>query len=177
MQSEMKDRFLGKYQLLVNMAKRAFSHQIGDTREERIANAIGLAWKHWTNATRKAECDDSVLIGCFKWAIHQTICGRQVHFSQRINDPFQRERTGGAAQCNVIESLIDRKASPADRVAFEIDTSDWLSSLSSRQRDIAIDMMAGHDTSSLAAKYNLSNGRISQLRRELHTSYVTFVGN
>src|SRR5262249_2003159 len=69
--------------------------------------------------------------------------------------------------------------SPAERVyeeqaAFRIDYPVWLSQLGHRNRRIAEDMALDHSTRELAARHRLSQGRISQLRREFHLDWRWF---
>ena len=75
------------------------------------------------------------------------------------------------------ETLADhRTMSPADLAAFRIDFETWLKSLSRRQRAIAKALALGHATSSVARRFGLSWGRISQIRRELKTDWEIFQG-
>jgi hypothetical protein len=56
------------------------------------------------------------------------------------------------------------------------DFGDWLKSLPRRNRRIAETLALGHRTQDVARKYRVSNGRVSQLRRELAASWRKFVG-
>ena len=58
----------------------------------------------------------------------------------------------------------------------KIDFTAWLKSLPSRVRRIAKLLATGEKTSIVAEKFNLSPGRISQLRRELAQSWKKFQG-
>jgi hypothetical protein len=74
-----------------------------------------------------------------------------------------------------IESLIDDKRAPvADQVAMRVDAREWLATLSRRTKQIAKDLAVGCSTSEVARKHGLSAGRISQLRRKLHASWLEF---
>jgi hypothetical protein len=73
------------------------------------------------------------------------------------------------------EALQDNTQTPVpDAVAFKIDFPSWLTTLTPRNRDIAEDMAVGHHTQELAERHNVSPARISQLRREFHTSWTSF---
>jgi hypothetical protein len=65
----------------------------------------------------------------------------------------------------------DRRATPADVVRVRLDFAHWLATLSRRDRRIALDLANGHRTIDVARKHHLSEGRISQLRKQLHLSW------
>jgi hypothetical protein len=61
-------------------------------------------------------------------------------------------------------------------VAARLDFSDWFATLSRRMKEIAGDLARGFTTSEAARKYRVTAGRISQIRRELETSWNNFQG-
>ena len=64
--------------------------------------------------------------------------------------------------------IEDRHATPADLAASRIDFPAWLATLSRRDRRIALRLADGDAAGSVAQQFGISQGRISQLRRELH---------
>jgi hypothetical protein len=73
------------------------------------------------------------------------------------------------------ERLQDNTVTPPpDQAAFRIDFPRWLRQHSARDRRILRDMARGETTSELAARYGLSQPRISQMRREAHDSWEVF---
>jgi FixJ family two-component response regulator len=70
-----------------------------------------------------------------------------------------------------------RSAPVPDIVAFRCDFTDWLASLSRRDRRIAKSVAVGNRTGEVAKRFDLSAGRISQLRSELAESWRAFVGD
>ena len=70
--------------------------------------------------------------------------------------------------------LEDKKAGPAETAAARIDVPAWFSTLSARRRRIAKTLASGETTQETAKIYGISQGRISQLRRELQNSWVQF---
>src|SRR5262249_53763961 len=73
------------------------------------------------------------------------------------------------------DALVENTVSPVpDQVAFRLDFPAWLATLSRRNREIAEDMALGHGTGHLARRFGLTQGRISQLRRELYESWRRF---
>ncbi|MFZ5830830.1 MAG: hypothetical protein ACOY3P_12115 [Planctomycetota bacterium] len=74
------------------------------------------------------------------------------------------------------ESLVaDRRAALVAAVAaFRIDFDAWLKQLAPPKRRSAELLAIGHSTGAVASRLNLTPGRISQLRRELHASWQAF---
>ena len=70
--------------------------------------------------------------------------------------------------------LEDRTAGPAETAAARIDLQAWLSQLSRRNRRIALALARGESTGEAARKFQLSPGRISQLREVLRTHWERF---
>jgi hypothetical protein len=64
-----------------------------------------------------------------------------------------------------------------DIVAFRCDFSDWLKTLSRRDRRVAKFLALGNRTSDAAKKFAVCDGRISQLRKELKVAWDKFTGN
>ena len=77
----------------------------------------------------------------------------------------------------ITDALIDNTQTPVDEaVAFRLDFPAWMSERSDRDRALLIDMAMGHRTKDLAKRYRMSEGRVSQLRREYHDGWQAFCG-
>ncbi len=75
------------------------------------------------------------------------------------------------------EALVeDRTAGPAEIARVRIDFNDWLRQLPGRDRRIARFLSLGNRTQDAARKFDVSQGRISQLRKELAESWAEFTG-
>ena len=76
-----------------------------------------------------------------------------------------------------MSSRRDTRSLPVPKVvAFRVDFKDWLKSLPGRDRRIA-KYAIGHRTRDAASKFNVSDGRISQLRKEFFHNWRRFVGD
>ena len=77
-----------------------------------------------------------------------------------------------------VEAVVqDTRSSPVPEVvAFRCDFSDWLKSLSRRDRRLAEFLALGNRTNDTARKFNVSAGRVSQLRRDFEASWRCFQG-
>ena len=75
------------------------------------------------------------------------------------------------------EILIpDNTCTPAELAASRIDFPAWLKTLKPRDRKVARFLSFGNRTQEAARKFDVSQGRISQLRRELQESWREFTG-
>jgi hypothetical protein len=74
-----------------------------------------------------------------------------------------------------IDQLVeDKRASIPDQVTAKLDFGTWLATLSRRMNEIARDLAHGFTTSEMAVKHGVTAGRISQMRRDLEKSWLTF---
>lgn len=64
--------------------------------------------------------------------------------------------------------IEDRQTPVLDQAAFRIDFPKWLRKLSRRKRIIVLKLAAGNSTCEVAQQFQLSDARVSQLRREFH---------
>ena len=71
----------------------------------------------------------------------------------------------------------DQRATPADIARVRIDFHNWLQALSRHRRRIAQLLASGEATHAVAKKFRVSDGRISQVRRELADSWLAFQGD
>jgi hypothetical protein len=71
----------------------------------------------------------------------------------------------------------DKHAGPADTAITRIDFSTWLQFLPRRLRKIATFLATGETTSATAKRFHLSQGRISQIRKELFLAWHRFQGD
>ena len=77
-----------------------------------------------------------------------------------------------------LEILIpDQTCTPAELAASRIDFPAWLKTLKPRDRRIAHFLALGNRTSDASRKFNVSEGRVSQLRRELAQSWKDYIGD
>jgi hypothetical protein len=94
--------------------------------------------------------------------------GYKVH---HIGDPHEQGRSW-------VEQLAEnRQTSPAELACFRLDFKAWLETLSPRNRQVVEDLAAGNKACDVAASHGVSEGRISQLRRQLGCSWEEFVGD
>jgi hypothetical protein len=73
--------------------------------------------------------------------------------------------------------IEDRHAGPADVARVRLDFAAFLRSLPTKARRIAKFLSRGETTNAAAAKFDVSAGRISQVRKELKEAWQKFVGD
>jgi hypothetical protein len=124
-----------------------------------------------------------------RYGIAQFRAGRRVGASQNINDILSRycqhrkgvlverlDRYDRAEDAWCETCVEERHAGPADVAATKLDFSEWLRSLPRRPRWIAKTLATGETTGATAKRFGVSQGRVSQLRRDLAESWRSFVG-
>ncbi len=170
-------------------ARGAFAHLNPEARQdliqEVIANAL-VAYVRLYQQGRVALAYPTVLA---RYGIAQVRDGRRVGAKLNIWDPLSRycqKRKGVVVERLDVfdeeenawaEAVVEdtRTAGVAD-IAFRLDFPAWLSTLSRRDRHIAKILALGHSTSAVAKRFDVSAGRVSQLRRELAESWREFTG-
>ena len=183
-------KFLAMLPAIVLHARIAFRHLKPEARGEAVQDVVCNACAATARLAELGKLDlayASVLAG---YAVAQVNDGRKVGnklncrdvlspYCQRLKgvvverlDYFDEEEN--AWQQAVVQDT--RSAPVSEIVAFRCDFADWLATLSRRNRRITEALAFGHRTRDVARKYKVSEGRVSQLRRELAKSWRAFVG-
>jgi hypothetical protein len=186
---EQQAKFLSILPLIVRQARVASRGKDPESREEFTAEVVANALVGFARLVQLGR--ESLAFGTplGVYAIRQTKAGRRVGTKSNANDvgsPYaqvakgicvkrldHRDKETGEWREILIE---DRRAGPAETAAARIDFSEWLGILPARQRRIAKLLATGESTGAVAKRFKVSSGRISQLRRELKTSWETFQG-
>jgi hypothetical protein len=159
-------------------------------REEATAEAVVGAMVVFVRLIRRGKNPIPFAGRLAKIAVLRVMAGRLAgtpNNSQDVLSRFARQQRG-----YIVESLDaprnpnaddwrvllveDKKTTPADTAASRIDFAEWLGQMPNRRREIAEALAAGFRTEEVAAQFNLSQGRISQLRRLLEDSWREFQG-
>ena len=175
---------------IVAYARGAFSNLNPKARQEAVQNVITNSCAAVAALARRGKLDLCYPTVLAQYGIKQTrdfrITGGQLNIKDVMSkycqakkhvvverlDHFDEEEN--AWQEAVVQDT--RTASVPEIVSFRVDLADWLSSLKRRDRRIAETLALGNRTSEVAKKFNVSEGRVSQLRRELAASWKAFVG-
>jgi hypothetical protein len=159
-------------------------------KEDAIAETVALAWKWYLLLAHKGKDARQFPSALAAFTARAVKSGRRLCGQERVADalsPLAQARHGFAVSslpshstlsANLFsEALADNTRTPVpEQVHFRIDFPAWLRRLGDRDRRIARDMALGHRTQDLARLHQVSAGRISQLRRQLHTDWLHFLG-
>ena len=107
--------------------------------------------------------------------------GRPAAGRMNAKDPLSRYgqiSNGIEVECQPstwIDMLVeDKRAAVADQVAARMDVGAWFATLTKQMKEIAKDLAFGCSTLEVAKKHGVTAGRISQLRRSLEESWLSF---
>jgi hypothetical protein len=143
-------------------------------RKDAIAEVIAIGWEHWLSAISHGNNPTTFIGSIADKAIRRVRADRRLCGQESVDDVlssrarsrrgFSLESLPGDDQGNV---PCDATAPPPDRVAIREQYSMLLDQLGSRKRRIVEDLAAGGETQEVAARYNVTPARISQIRREV----------
>ncbi len=183
----LQHRFMDMLPTIYDQVRFAFRHELPERRQEMIAEAIANCWVSFVKLVERDLQDVIYATPLAQFAIRQVYSGRKVggklnqndvssEYAQRMKQiTVERLTRYNNRKCMWLDVLVeDRKAGPAETAAARIDFGDWLRTLGGRRRKIAETLARGESTSVAAAKFKVSLGRISQLRRELHDDWERF---
>jgi hypothetical protein len=166
-------------------ASYAFRHFPKWRRMELVADVVASAYTAFVRLVERGLQCLTYPSALAKYAVRRVRAGRRVGESQNVNDllspvaqrtkGFTVERLPNAiTHCGWNELTFDRRANPCDIAAVRIDLNYWLRRLTRTKRLVALRLAIGETTSEVAQRFGLSNGRVSQLRRELLDDWNAF---
>ena len=158
------------------------------TKEDRIAETIDLAWKWFVGLAKhgKDACKFPTTLASFAAKAVKSgrrLCGQLK--SKDVLSELAQQRHGfcltklpdiSTESSNPLsDALIDNTQTPPDeQAAFRIDFADWLKTLTPREHRILKAMARNERTKDLSQEFEVSQGRISQMRRYFHDSWCQF---
>lgn len=181
--------FLPMVPTIRKQARFAFRKLDPEARGEAVQEVIAYAAVAFKELWDRGKADLAYPSVLAQYGIKRVKIGRKVGTSQNVRDvssdycqirknvAMKRldhyDREEGRWQEVLIE---DRHAGPAETAASRIDFPAWLKTLSRRNCKIALKLAVGETTRNVARWFRVSDGRISQLRRELERSWQAFHG-
>ena len=183
------DDFLRLLSPIRRNAYHAFRRMDPDDRDEAIQEVIANAFAAYQSLVKRGKTQVISPGPLARYAIAQTRAGRRVGGQLNIDDVTSHycqhrrgitlksmgevdEATGTWSQILV----EDPSSSPADIAAIRIDFETWMELLPERQRTIAEVLSTGETTNAVAKLFDVTAGRISQLRSQLKAAWVAFQG-
>jgi len=182
------NQFLTHLPRLQKHARYALRHiPCPDLQSDLIAETVALAWKHFLSLVRRGK-DPTTFFATLALRCSQAVrAGRRLAGSERSKDvlsPVARFRHGftvGALDDQahdedaMAEALVDNTRSEVpDQAAFRIDFPRWRRRFGARKARVLTALMVGERTGHVAAKFGMSQARVSQMRREFLESWEAF---
>ncbi len=183
------DDFLRLLPPIHRYARHAFRRLDPDAREEAIQEVVANAFAAYRRLIERGKTQVIAPAPLARFAITQTRSGRRVGGQLNINDVTshycQHRRGIGPVSLGKVDEATgtwtqilveDPSSSPADIAAIRIDFETWMESLPQRQRNIAEVLSTGETTNAVAKLFDVTAGRISQLRSQLKAAWEAFQG-
>jgi hypothetical protein len=159
-------------------------------KADAIGETIAVAWKWFLSLEAKGKDVNEFISVLASYAARHVRAGRKLCGMEKSKDVLsplaQTKRCFTVSKLPDLstltgtpmeEALHDNTRSPVpDQVAFRCDFPRWRSSRCDRDRRLIDELMLGERTLDIARRHGLTPGRISQLRRELHTDWQRFCG-
>jgi len=174
---------------IVRHAKIAFRNVHGQDRQDYIQETVANALVAFVALVRRGRMSIAYPSVLAKYAVAQIRDGRRVGNKLNIREMLsmyaQKHKGFHVERIDHYEPqeqewtqtvVEDRTAGPADIARTRIDFGDWLDSLKCRDRRVAKFLANGETTKATARKFRVSQGRVSQLRRELAEDWKKFTG-
>lgn len=139
---------------------------------ERVADSQSTAWELALTAGPGATPGTVA-----KYAVRRVVVGRQLPESARsVTGPNPNGKAKPKRSDFNPERVADRQGSPGTWVPFALDYEAWRGRLPDRKRAVADALALGDRTEEAAQRFDCSDGRISQIRRELKEDWSAFQG-
>lgn len=187
--SHLHAGFLSILPAVERQARFAFRHWHGShDREDAVAETVAVAWAWFVRLVQRGKDPTAFPSALAGYASRHVKSGRRLCGTESTKDAMsptarrrgdfsvERLRTAGSPDepCWQ-EALIDNTQSAVpEQVAFRVDFPNWLATLGDRDRGLAEAMALEHRTLDLAQEFDVSPGRVSQLRRDFHRSWQRF---
>lgn len=181
--------FLVMLPAMVQHFRVAFRNLHPEAKAEAIQEATANACVAYRRLAAQGRTDRAFFSTLARFAVRQVNDCRRVGTSQNIRDASSElARRKGRVVLERLdrfdkqteeweEAIIEDSHTPVfDQVWFRIDFPAWLARLRPRDRKIAKSLAVGNATGEVAKQFDISAGRVSQLRRELYASWREFHG-
>jgi len=182
-------QFLAMLPMIVRHANLSFRHLDPEGREDAVTEVVANAFCAFARLVELGKADIAYASPLARYGVAQVRDGRRIGSKLNVRDVTSTycQRLKGVVverldhfdpEENAWQEIVveDRHAGPAAIVATRLDFDAWLQSLPKRLRKIAAVLATGETTSATARRFRVSDGRISQMRKELCNSWRWFTG-
>ena len=175
--------FLAMLPAIRRQLKVAFRGLDPEARAEAIQEGVCNAMLAYLRLHERGEVEKAYPTPLAQYAARQIRDGRKVggklnvkdvssRYCQRLKHVVLERLDKWDKEEGWLEIVVeDKNATPADVARVRLDFAAWLKTLPRRDRKVALELARGDRTREVAHRYDLSDGRISQLRSELRLSW------
>jgi hypothetical protein len=188
--ADLQAMFLKMAPLIATHARICFQDLDPESREELIAETLSNAFCAFLRLAQLNRLSVAYPSALARYSVAQVKSGRKTGSKLNVNDVTseycQRQKHVSVQRLDKFDAdenaweevlVADRKANnPADLAASRIDFPAFIDTLSRRNRRIAMKLAVGEKTSRVARIFGITNGRVSQLRKEFKVAWEKFHG-
>ena len=172
-------------------------------KADYIAEVVAISWKWFCRLMKRGKNVTEFVGALAALAARAVWSGRRLGRGERANDVMspvaQRRHSfvvkslpstrrpyedlgGDGLDQRLHDSMEERLADntvtpPPDQAAFRIDFRAWFKTLTARERRIIRAMLLNERTKELSRRFEVSPGRVSQMRREFRDDWCRFNGD
>jgi hypothetical protein len=173
-------------------------------KDDAVQETVAISWRWFVRLVERGKDPLEFPMALASYAARAVKCGRRLCGQGKGKDvlsPLAQQRHGfiveplphsiataheeryshvrGQRQQDAFEErLRDNTQTPVpEQVSFRIDFPDWLTTLTTRERQMVRAMADNERSMDLGKRFELSAARISQMRRELHNDWQRFLGD
>ncbi len=182
--------FLAMLPIIKTHARVAFRYLAPEAREEAVEEVICNACCAYARLVKLNKTHLAYPSALARFGVAQTRDGRKVggslnvrdvssEYCQRQKDLIVERLDRFDKEEDVWQEVLveDKHAGPAEVAVTRIDFATWLQVLPHRLRRIATFLANGETTTAAAKRFHVSQGRISQIRKELYRAWHRFQGD
>jgi hypothetical protein len=179
--------FLSMLPRIKRYAHRAFCDMRGEAKDDAVCEIIASCLCAYRRLHERNELHRAFASTLVRYAVKVYYRGRRVGTSQCSRDVYARAAQPGntfekqsigisrGQRAAWMESLTDDHSTPIpEQVHFRIEFPRWLEIQTPRNRRIAETLSVGYTTAEVANKFQISPGRVSQLRKHFCESWQAF---
>jgi hypothetical protein len=186
---QLQNRFLAILPRIETHARIYFRHlKSPHQRDEALAEYLALAWWWFIRLVRRGKNPEDFITVLADFAARAVASGRRLCGQEKVNEvlsPVAQRRHGFTVQrlhpCGSPpgsawdDAVRDNTQTPVpSQVIFRVEFPIWRSKRNKRDQRIIDRLILGERTGAVAQAFDLSPGRIAQLRRHFHADWLRF---
>jgi hypothetical protein len=179
--------FVAMLPVIKTQAKFAFRHLDPESRAEMVQEVICNCCCAFVRLLELGKADVVYPTVLARLGIAQVKAGRKVggqlnchdvlsQYCQQRKNIFIKRLDSYDTKADAWQEVVveDKHAGPAEVAATRIDFAAWLKLMPRRLQKMVNFLAAGESTLAAAKKFRVTEGRISQIRKELHNAWHCF---